>query len=152
MIQSGVDSINALLEGGLTLGDNIVWVADSADALDALGAAFLAAPGGVRRHLCCGRSATCSRHVGDAVEHAVEHVGDADSLQPADLEQRMLGDDVGPGAWLVLDRIDDLVLRWGAAEAVRFYRSTCPRLFERGATAYWMATPDAGSAVMEGVS
>jgi len=48
--------------------------------------------------------------------------------------------DVGPGTRVLISSFDDLVLRWGAREAVAFYTRTCPRLFDRGAIAYWTAS------------
>ncbi len=148
MAASGSQTLDALLEGGLALGDNIVWVVDHEDDVGALASSFLAEADGIRRHLCFGRESSC-RHPAPA---DVTHVGGGQVLQPGDLEDLVLGPEIERGARLVLERLDDLVLRWGASEAVRFYRNTCPRLFDRGAIAYWFATSEAGPAVIDGVS
>ena len=148
MAASGSPTLDAMLEGGLELGDNIVWVVDHEDDVGALASSFLAEADGIRRHLCFGRESSC-RHPAPA---DVTHVGGGQVLQPGDLEDLVLGPEIERGARLVLERLDDLVLRWGASEAVRFYRNTCPRLFDRGAIAYWFATSEAGPAVIDGVS
>lgn len=148
MTTSGSPTLDTLLEGGLALGDNIVWIADHADDTSALAAVFLDAAPGVARHICCGTGKDC-HHPGT---HEVVHLGGGPELRPADIERLALADDVGSGARLVIERLDDLVVRWGAADTVAFYRSTCPRLFDRGAIAYWTATTEVGPTVVDGVA
>lgn len=147
-VPSGSPTLDELLDGGLALGDNIVWIVDHDDDIAALTTAFLSGSDGPRLHLCFASKGVCRHHPGDDVIH----LGENDSLRPAAIERLVLAADIGSGARLVLERVDDLVLRWGASETVQFYRNTCPRLFDRGAIAYWMATPEAGPAVVEGVS
>lgn len=148
MTDSGAPTLDALLEGGLCRGDNIVWVTDHEDDIGALINVFLAASSGSHLHICFGKRAEC-RHRPDS---DVLHWGDSDVLRPEDIEELVLGPGIESGSRLVLERLDDLVVRWGAAETVRFYRTTCPRLFDRGAIAYWTATTDVGQAVIDGVT
>lgn len=136
-VPSGSPTLDELLDGGLALGDNIVWIVDHDDDIAALTTAFLSGSDGPRLHLCFASKGVCRHHPGDDVIH----LGENDSLRPAAIERLVLAADIGSGARLVLERVDDLVLRWGASETVQFYRNTCPRLFDRGAIAYWMATP-----------
>ena len=94
MAASGSQTLDALLEGGLALGDNIVWVVDHEDDVGALASSFLAEADGIRRHLCFGRESSC-RHPAPA---DVTHVGGGQVLQPGDLEDLVLGPEIERGA------------------------------------------------------
>lgn len=145
MSSSGVPGLDELLGGGLAVGDNVVWVADRVGEVDQFSKAFLAQPAPLRRSI----------HLsGEAF--AVSGV-DARSLDPQptpeELQSHLLGPEVGAGSRLVVCSLDDLVSRWGADTAVEFYKRTCPRLFERGAIAYWGATRGlCGAAVVDAVA
>lgn len=146
MESSGLASLDGFLDGGLRRGDNVVWVADANGAASVFLDAFLAAGQGLRRYVCLGGRATGG---GDAivVDQSMPHA----SL--ADVERALLSADIVAGSRVVIDSLDDLVVRWGAAETVRFYRRACPRLFDRGAIAYWSGSRDVlGAAVIDGVS
>ncbi len=148
MPTTGSPTLDDWLDGGLLTGDNIVWVVDHEDDRSALTSSFLREAPDAARHLCFARSATC-RHPA-AIE--VIHVQSGGLLDPERAEDLVLAPDVTERTRLVLERIDDLVAAWGAAETVAFYRRTCPRLFDRGAIAYWMAGAEVGPAVVDGVA
>lgn len=152
---SGVPTLDQLLAGGLAAGDNIVWVADRHGDLDPLISAFLAAgPAGDR--VGRPRYLRLAPDRGPEPPPGVDVVGmPADDAfpDPEALEALVLAPEVTAGSRIVVTSLDDLVLRWGAETAVRFYTSTCPQLFDRGAVAYWTATRELiGTAVLDGVA
>src|SRR5690606_11363540 len=61
---------------------------------------------------------------------------------PEAIEAALVGAAPGEGDRIVIDGLDELVARWGAAEAARFYQRVCPHLFGVGAIAYWTASRD----------
>ena len=146
MAETGSPTIDALLEGGVIDGDNVVWVTDRDDDAACLVSAFMEVPGGLRRRIClCGEAS--GPHSGD-----VTHLAGPDDTWPEQIAALVLADGVVPGSRLTFERFDNLVRLWGAAQALSFYKSICPRLFDRGAIAYWMMTPDAGQGLIEGAS
>lgn len=148
MPNSGSPTLDDWLDGGLLAGDNIVWVVDHEDDQSALTSSFLREGTGTTRRLCFARASTCSHRGGTEVIH----VDSGGRLDPVRAEHMVLAPDIADRSRLVLERVDDLVAVWGAAETVAFYRRTCPRLFDRGAIAYWMAGPDVGPAVIDGIA
>jgi len=125
---------------GLALGDNIVWVGGNTTELVPFVDAFRgAATGGLR--------------VFDvADEGGAPAADDVGGATPEVLERQLL-DGLRQGDRVVVSSLDDLVTRWGAAEAVEFYTRTCPRMFDRGAIAYWIATRElSGAPVIDGVA
>ena len=158
MESSGLVSLDTFLEGGLRRGDNVVWLADERRSADPFLAAFLEAGSGVCRTVHLGPSSTHpgappsgGRPSGGGDTIVMDQAGpDADL---ADVEAALLAADIVSGSRVVIDALDDLVIRWGAAAATKFYRRTCPRLFDRGAIAYWVGSRDVlGAAVIDGVS
>lgn len=146
MESSGLASLDEFLEGGLRRGDNVVWVADERGSADVFLDAFLDAGRSLCRYVHLG-----DRRKGDGDVTVIDQAGPDASLD--DVERVLLGSDIVAGSRVVIDALDDLVVRWGAAEAIRFYRRTCPRLFDRGAIAYWVGHRDVlGAAVIDGVS
>jgi transcriptional regulator with XRE-family HTH domain len=143
---SGVLGFDDLLGGGLAAGDNVVWVGDDRAVITRFAQRFIAAPGpGHRLHVDLGPGPD---HV--EVPPSVEVVDLGRSRQPTidpeELEAALLGGAVDHGSRLVVDGLDQLILRWGAREAARFYTRVCPRLFDRGAIAYWIGTRAVSSA------
>lgn len=142
---SGMAGLDELLAGGLAVGDNVVWVADRVSEIAPFTRAFLGEPAPLLR----------SVHLS-----GVEFAADEADLRVFDtfptaaaLHDQLFDSGVGPGSRLVVWSLDDLVAHWGADEAVAFYTHTCPRLFERGAIAYWSATRSlCGAAVIDAVS
>lgn len=160
---SGIPTFDVFMEGGLELGDNVVWLAGTLGDLDAVVDAFLAPSSGaaVRRTICLGGPPDCG-HRADADGELVLHpvTGDSgpnglrsDEAARAELESVVLAEDIGEGARVVITALDDLLARFGAEATVGFYRRTCPRLFERGAIAYWVGSRElVGAQVAEGVT
>lgn len=145
VLSSGVLGLDDLLGGGLEAGDNVVWVADRVSETAPFTKAMLDQQAPLTRsvHLSGAEFAPAGADV-----RLVD-----DGAGPEQLEAHLLGAEVGVGARLVVWSLDDLVRRWGPDAAVAFYTRTCPRLFERGAIAYWTATRGlCGSAVIDGVA
>ena len=130
---TGVASLDELLGGGLSRGDNVVWIDAGSGRLDAFVDAFLShdgTDGGLRRH-----------------------VDLSSPISPDRLEAMLLGTEVEAGARLAVTGLDQLLVEWGSEQALRFYTHTCPRLFDRGAVAYWTGTREVlGSAFVDGVT
>lgn len=139
---SGSSSLDRFLGGGLVLGDNVVWIAEDRPAGRPFVESFLAAPVDdvARRYVTLS-----SRHGLDEVPDDVEVVdlrATTGAEDPEAIEAALVGSSPGEGDRIVIDGLDELVARWGAAEAARFYQRVCPRLFGVGAIAYWTATRD----------
>lgn len=143
---SGIPSLDALLESGLAYGDNIVWILDRPEHAIPITAAYVESSPDDVIHVCLADGDSCS-HEGGASPVHIDASPTGDNISAAILDLP-----IGPGSRLVIGNIDDLVLRFGVAGAVQIYRDTCPRLFDRGAIAYWFAnTGVVGPAVTDGV-
>lgn len=139
-VPSGVPTLDSLLGRGLALGDNIVWVGEHSSELEPFVDAFQNATTGDVRVLDTAR------------ERGAPTAAKLREVTPEVLERKLL-DGLGEGDRVVVSSLDDLVTRWGATEAVEFYKRTCPRMFDRGAIAYWLATRElSGAAVVDGVA
>lgn len=144
---SGIPSLDDVLEGGLVVGDNVVWIGEHRDEIVDPVTAFLA-PDDADRHLVSLGPLRLDPPAGVEV-----HTVDLTATTPADLEALIVGDHIGEGTRLVVDGLDDLLTNWGAAETVAFYRRNCPRLLDLGAIAYWTGSRDMlGPAVIGGVA
>jgi transcriptional regulator with XRE-family HTH domain len=155
-LKSGIADLDELLDG-LILGDNVVWVADSADIVRRIEDALLAEA--VRRGQRCfyvtASTAPDRLHqrlgpavtVLDARPRAA--LGSAPALEMAILE----GAGGTPPGCVVVDSLDRLARRWGADRAVGFFSRVCPQLFDLGAVAYWRAPrKQLGSAFLERIT
>lgn len=143
---SGIPTFDTFIEGGLEPGDNVVWITEHRSDADRIMGAFLGvAPSGdgtarVRRSICMGDPAECGHEPPGATE-SLRHViiGDGDAAMVS-AESAFLADDLGEGSRVVISALDDIMERWGSEATVDLYRRTCPRLFDRGAIAYWVGT------------
>lgn len=168
---SGIPTLDAFIEGGLEVGDNVVWLAAKRGDLDPVLSAFLLPPSTglplpsseMRRTICLGAPPDCGHPVDGSVDFVLHTVGDGssrsggprsnDEAAKAELESVILADDIGEGARVVISALDDLVARFGAEATIEFYRRTCPRLLDRGAIAYWVGSRElVGAMVAEGVT
>lgn len=149
-VASGIPALDRLLEGGFEVGDNVVWIADRVADLEPYCEGLLVRGGPVRRMVRLSSSAVRP----PADPGGVEVLGPSEPFPtPAELEAVLLAADVGAGAKVVISSLDDLVTHWGVRQAVDFYTHTCPRLFDRGAIAYWLASRDlSGPPVVDEVS
>jgi transcriptional regulator with XRE-family HTH domain len=149
-LTSGIPALDEVL-GGLMVGDNVVWFGGSDEVHDLLHSAFFAAapPGAVCLYVTT-RDAPerVRRRFGAAVEVLDARPGkahaDAVTLERAVLEH------AAPGAFVLLDHLDDLVRRFGTARALALFSRICPQLFDAGAICYWRAGDDARS-IRDGV-
>jgi transcriptional regulator with XRE-family HTH domain len=133
---TGVPDLDELLAGGVIGGDNVVWTGDSRATLRRLADAFV----GVAAARSVWVRTSDRRGDGQAPPPAVE-VLDARPRRPlADpiaLEAALM-ETVTPGSRVVVDGVDALVRRWGGERATTTFTRLCPRLFDVGATAYWL--------------
>jgi transcriptional regulator with XRE-family HTH domain len=145
-VSSGVPTLDSFLAGGLAEGDNIVWVADDVEDLAVV----------VERFLSVDPSAASlvePRAVLGGQRRRGVPQGDVGFPTPEQLSAMLLAPHVTTGSRVAVVSLDDLVIRWGAEEAVEFYVRTCPQLFDRGAVAYWVASRDViGHSSLERIS
>lgn len=155
-VPSGVPDLDALM-GGLILGDNVVWVLDTTDAVRHLEDAMLAEA--VARGEGCfyvtagGDPAKLATRLGPGVSvldaRPRGRYGDAAVLETAIIE----GARSKPPGYVVVDGLKEFSRRWGAAKAVAFFSRVCPRLFDLGAIAYWRAPrTDLGRSFIEQIT
>lgn len=151
-VTSGIAGLDEMLDGGLALGDNIVWVAD--DRADLAGAcrAFLAATEtGSAAYIGLSGAAAPADLPPEATRHEVVVSDDPASRRA--LERLLTDGRFTEGSRIVVDGLDDLVARWGAAETVAFYRRACPRLLDLGVVAYWTGSRAMlSSATIDGIA
>lgn len=153
----GIPSLDEVMEGGLVLGDNVVWIGERRTDVDRAVTAFLSVDDGEMVNGAAG-----DRHlvvVGEPryeVPEGVEVHQIALDRTPASIsriESLVVGDTIKEGTRLAIDGLDDMLNHWGAAETVAFYRRNCPRLLDLGSIAFWTGTRQMLSpAVVSGVS
>ncbi len=132
---TGVPTLDAFLGGGLVSGDNVVWVDDDRSAGLWFCRRMLDAGTGPKRFVSF-TPADDRPTFGDDVE-VIDLSGiDADT-DVAELATTILAMDQPDGARIVFDGLDHLVMHAGASPTLQLYTRVCPRLFERGALAYW---------------
>lgn len=145
---SGIPSLDDLL-GGLSAGDNVVWVGDRPDLHDFIESAFLGAD--QKRSTLVLLSEEATRvPISDGVD-VVDGRPGRDLADPVLLEREILRRGSEPGARIVVNDLDTLVRRLGAQAAFGFFARTCPRLFDRGGIAYWRASRQRSSRILESV-
>lgn len=158
-LSSGVPDLDELMDG-LFLGDNVVWVVDGA------------ADGRVVQQLEDGMLAEARRR-GQACAYVTTRADPArlrPRLDPSVtvLDARSRGRHASPNVLetaivegargtppgcVVIDGLDVLARRWGAARAIGFFSRVCPTLFDIGALAYWRAPRrELGSSFVEQVT
>ena len=155
-LRSGIPDLDELMDG-LILGDNVVWVIDTADVAVRLEAALL--------HEALHRGQPClyvtastnPARLGERLDPAVTILdarargrhADPTALEPAIVE----GARGTPPGCVVVDGLDRFSRRWGPEKAVAFFSRVCPKLFDLGALAYWRAPrKELGNAFVEQIS
>ncbi|MGY6501461.1 MAG: helix-turn-helix domain-containing protein [Acidimicrobiales bacterium] len=146
---SGLPSLDAVLGGGLVLGDNVVWLGETERDLEGIAAAFLAPDDGPRLLVTTGAEPPGISP--DVERHHADLASGPDAV--AALERALTTSDIAEGTRLVIDGLDDLLTRWGAVETVAFYRRVCPRLLDLGTVALWTGTRGMlGASVVHGIT
>jgi len=149
-VTTGLGHLDETLDGGILPGDNIVWITDDLDVVRDIAAAFLAAGTGRRRLVAPLAGADAPTPWDDEVDGApVERIDLGWWMEDLTALESLLTDGVdAPRTRLVIDGLDDLAAQWGAATAAKFYARVCPRLFDLGATAYWIGSREVLSAAV----
>ena len=149
-LTSGIPALDAVL-GGLMVGDNVVWFGGDDDVHHVLQRAFFdAAPNDAVSLFITTREAPdrLRKRLGGAAKILDARPGkayaDAVTLERAVLEQAT------PGAFVVIDHLDDLVRRYRDERALLLFSRICPRLFDAGAVCYWRGGDESRS-IRDGV-
>lgn len=145
---TGEPALDALL-GGVVPGDNVVWVGDRTEIHDRIEMALLGVKGG---------SATLVV-LGDDIElpdpvpgiHVIDGRSGRSYADLVVLEREIMQWGSSPGARIVIRDLDTLVRRLGSEAALGFFTRICPRLFDKGAIAYWRCSRDGSSSILDGV-
>ena len=155
-LKSGIADLDELLDG-LILGDNVVWVADSAEIVRRLEDALLGEAVSRGQRCFYVTASIAPDRLRERLHPAVTvldarpraALGNAAALEMAILE----GAGGAPPGCVVVDSLDRLARRWGADRAVGFFSRVCPQLFDLGALAYWRAPrKELGSTFLERIT
>ena len=145
---TGLQALDDLL-GGLSPGDNVVWVGDRRPIHDMVESAFLASGEGPPTLVLLSDEPS---HVRASNRLAVvDGRAGRDFADPVLLEREILQRGSESGARIVVRDLDTLVRRLGTEAAFGFFARTCPRLFDRGGIAYWRASRAGSSRILESV-
>lgn len=147
-LSTGETALDDLL-GGLLAGDNVVWVGDNNDLHDQVETAFLRA-GNHHPTLVLLDDQSPSPRLPDNVELIDGRPG-RPHADPVALEREIIQRGSDPTARIVIRDLDTLVSRLGSKAAMGFFSRTCPRLFDKGAVAYWRASREGSSRILESV-
>ena len=143
---TGVASIDRIL-GGLLPGDNVVWVGDRDPTHARIEDGFLSVEGGPRTLVVLDDEDLAMR----------EGVGIVDArpgrpaADPMVMEREILERCSTAGSRLVVRSLDTVVRRMGPDAALGLFTRTCPRLFDRGALAYWRASRIGSGPILDAV-
>jgi transcriptional regulator with XRE-family HTH domain len=127
---TGIPTLDTMLGGGLTVGDNTVLVGAPAQTR-AFVRAFLDTADLRARFVSLGADVMAPMPSVEVIQLAETHI-DLEAVEASILD----GLDA-PGARLVVDGLDEIALRWGVPTTVSFYRRVCPQLYDAGTIAYW---------------
>jgi len=151
-VSTGIACLDEAL-GGVTEGDNIVWVCDPDPRYDAVEAAFI--DEAMRaRHPIVFIATTAS---GRRRDHPTGvEVLDASAAGPFAASARLIDEIEGTiarrrGTYVVVEDLDPLVRRWGRPEALAFFARTCPAMLQHGTVTYWRLPRRLGSAFIDRV-
>ncbi len=137
---TGVEGFDLALGGGLLTGDNIVWFGGDDGLHHAIARAFFeGAPRTTAKLFVTTRDAPAvvRRTTGHDVDVLDARPGKR-LTDPVTLERAVV-ERAGPGARVLIDGLDDIVRRVGAARALTLFTRICPQLFDAGAICYWRA-------------
>ncbi len=145
-VSTGLASIDALM-GGLTPGDNVVWIGDDESLHALIERAFLEAGSGPRILVTMTDEPVPPV---PGVEVLDARPG-ADLADPVALERAITERGSAWDARFVLRDLDTLVARMGPMKTLGFFTRTCPRLFDLGGLAYWRASRNGSGAILDSV-
>lgn len=145
---TGLQALDDIL-GGLSAGDNVVWVGDRQDIHDIVESAFLESGEGPSTLVLLSDEPSQVRTT-DRLEIVDGRPG-RDFADPVLLEREILRRGTEPGARIVVRDLDTLVRRLGAEAAFGFFARTCPRMFDQGGIAYWRASRSGSSSILDSV-
>ncbi len=137
------------LLGGLLAGDNVVWVGDRPELHDQIETSFL--------ETTAGSATLVALDDRPGLFNVPDHVELIDGrpgrphADPAALEREIIHRGTRPNTRIVIRDLDILVSRLGSQAALGFFSRICPRLFDQGAIAYWRASRQGSSAILDGV-
>lgn len=134
--RTGIADLDELLGGGVIRGDNVVWASDDRAALRDVAAAFVGVAPARTRWVRTSDRRSDQVTLPDDVE-VLDARPRRPLADPVALEAVLTGADA-PGSRVVIDGADALVRRWGSERATAYFMRLCPRLFDVGATAYWL--------------
>lgn len=145
---TGEAALDDLL-GGLLAGDNVVWVGDKNDLHDEIELAFLET-GTHSTLVLLADPIGPLKSLPDTVEVIDARPG-RPHADPVALEREIIHRGSETGTRIVIRDLDTLVSRLGPKAALGFFSRTCPRLFDHGAIAYWRASRNGSSSILDGV-
>ena len=136
MLSTGSSALDDLV-GGVRVGDNLVFVSDSAAPLEAIGRAYAAAVPHPRSLVI---AATEGRALRAAPDDAVVLDLREGPFEAARLITDLLVSDEQPGdgAAFLVDSLTGVQERSGPEAALEVFLAICPRLYRRGSTALWL--------------
>jgi len=143
---SGVAELDRAL-GGLYWGDNVVWMAEHAEAV----APFYAALGATATDYHYAAYVAVADDLDEvATRFPRLPVLDARPGTPLDRPEALIAEirrltDPFSRDLLLFDSLGAMSSRWGEDAALRFFTRTCPMLLELGAVAYWVISRGAHS-------
>jgi transcriptional regulator with XRE-family HTH domain len=155
-LTSGIEDFDDLMDG-LILGDNVVWVTEGAGAVAPFEDALLVEA--LRRGQRCTyvTAGTDPARLAARLDPAVTVFdararGTSSAANALELAIMEAAGGAPPGC-VVVEGLEHLARRWGAARAAAFFSRVCPRLFDLGALAYWRAPrKELGNAFIEQIT
>ncbi|MCZ7534197.1 MAG: helix-turn-helix domain-containing protein [Acidimicrobiia bacterium] len=144
---TGEPTLDDLL-GGLLPGDNIVWVGDQRELHNRIEGSFLMTADGPATLVALNDLPDAKALPGVDLVDGRPGRPHADLLT---LEREIIHRGSHPGARIVIRDLDALVRRLGSKGALGFFARTCPRLFDQGAVAYWRASRQGTSSILDGI-
>lgn len=154
LVSSGLPDLDAVLGGGLLIGDNVVWVSEVDDLLTEVEhLMFAATPESVPILYVTTDAAPSSIKTRLREPAQIVDAGEGSRFaDPVLLEQTILAAAKTGAERVVIDSLGSLARRWDPRKAVGFFKRVCPRLFDLGAIAYWRVSRQAlGSSGLEGI-
>ncbi len=143
---TGEETLDQVL-GGLLPGDNVVWVGDQPALHERIETRFLSVGAGPRTLLLLDDEEAPV----DGDVNVIDARPGRRAADPMVVEQEIFDSGNTVGSRLVVRSLDTLVRRIGPEAALGLFTRTCPRLFDRGALAYWRMSRAGSGSILDGV-